>query len=62
MEFVGQGDAVYALGIRNITDNFALIGIHHNHVSGASDKQAMCGGIHFEIVPAPRAAELHFLD
>src|ERR1700689_5931996 len=50
------------LRIRNVSDDFALLGIHYDHVSRASDEQAMRRGIHFEVVPAARAAELHFLD
>lgn len=45
-----------ALGIRNVADDFALIGIHDDHVGRASDEQAMRSQVHFEIVPAARAA------
>ena len=62
VEFIGEGDPVDALRIRNVADDFALVGIDHDDVSAARDEQAMCGRIHFETVPAARAAEFHFLD
>ena len=51
-----------ALSIRNVADDFALFWIDHYDVSGAGNEQAMRRWIHFEIIPAARAAEFHFLD
>jgi len=60
VEFVGEGDAVDALGVWNVTDDFALFGIDDDDVSAARDEEAMSGGINFEIIPAAGAAELNF--
>src|SRR5271156_4028107 len=49
VKFIGEGDSVDALSIGNISDDFSLIGVDDDDVSGARDKKKMRGRINFEI-------------
>lgn len=62
IEFVGQSDAVDALCVWNVADDFALVGIDDDNVGAARDEETMRGGIDFEIVPSASTTELYFLN
>src|ERR1700730_4205423 len=53
---------MHAWRIRNITNNFTFVGIHHHDVGPARYKQAPAGRIDGEIIPATLAPQLHFFN
>src|SRR5437879_9579662 len=40
VHIVGDGDAVYAVRVRNVTDDSSVVGIDHHYVSAARDVNA----------------------
>ena len=61
-EFGRDRDSVHAVELRDLADHLARFDVHHFHQSAVRSVNAVGRGIHREVVPTARAADLDLAD